>query len=137
VATVACELLVIERRDFLTFVERNPKVAIRIIELLCARLRWASEHFEEAVLENLPVRLARTLLRLIKNSEAKADSAKIKITQQELSQVLGASRESVNRQLRLWENQKWIELDRGGITVHSVSQLAASAKHPGDTRPVK
>ncbi len=136
VATAASELLVIERRDFLIFVERNPKVALKIIELLCRRLRWASEHFEEAVLENLSVRLARTLLRLIKDGDAVADTATIKITQQELSQVLGASRESVNRQLRAWETQSWIELDRGGIVVRSIGQLAGIAKQPSNHRRV-
>ena len=135
VTTVASELLVIERRDFLTFVEHNPKVALKIIELLCRRLRWASEHFEEAVLENLSVRLARTLLRLIKEDDRKTDKATIKITQQELSQVLGASRESVNRQLRAWETQNLIELDRGGISVRSIAQLSGIAKTLPEPRP--
>lgn len=135
VTTTPCDLLVIERRDFLTFVESNPKVALKIIELLCARLRWASEHFEEAVLENLPVRLARTLLRLVKGGEKLVDKNAIKITQQELSQVLGATRESVNRQLRVWETQKWITLDRGGIVIRSLDQLAAIAKQPSSIPP--
>ncbi|MGZ5866373.1 MAG: Crp/Fnr family transcriptional regulator [Xanthobacteraceae bacterium] len=135
VATSACNLLVIERRDFLKFVQDNPKVALKIIELLCARLRWTSEHFEEAVLEHLPVRLARTLLRLIKNGSKPGDQNSIKITQQELSQVLGATRESVNRQLRGWETQKLITLDRGGIVIHSLDQLSAIAKHPTALRP--
>jgi CRP/FNR family cyclic AMP-dependent transcriptional regulator len=130
VAATACELVVIERRDFLEFVESNPKVAVKIIELLCARLRWASEHFEEAVLENLPVRLARTLLRLLKGRDAPAANQAIKITQHELSQVLGATRESVNRQLRAWETRKLIELDRGGIVVCAIDQLATIAKQP-------
>jgi CRP/FNR family cyclic AMP-dependent transcriptional regulator len=134
VTTTACNLLVIERRDFLTFVESNPKVALKIIELLCARLRWASEHFEEAVLENLPVRLARTLLRLVKGSEVSAKNPTIKITQHELSRVLGATRESVNRQLRAWEAHKWIEIDRGGIVVRSVDQLAMIGKQLSNHR---
>jgi CRP/FNR family cyclic AMP-dependent transcriptional regulator len=132
VATTACDFLVIERRDFLAFVESNPKVALKIIELLCARLRWASEHFEEAVLENLPVRLARTLLRLIKGGESSTGKNTIKITQHELSQVLGATRESVNRQLRVWATQNWIELDRGGIVVCSPAQLATIARQPSN-----
>jgi CRP/FNR family transcriptional regulator, cyclic AMP receptor protein len=45
VALTDCEFIVIERRDFLTFVHGEPKVALKLIELLCARLRWASTHF--------------------------------------------------------------------------------------------
>jgi CRP/FNR family cyclic AMP-dependent transcriptional regulator len=129
VAMTICELVVIERRDFLKFVTNNPPVALKIIELLCSRLRWASEHFEEAVLENLPVRLARTLLRIAKSRESPVGENKIKITQHELSQILGATRESVNRQLRLWETQQWIQLDRGGILIRCPDKLAAIGKH--------
>ncbi len=85
-----CEFTVIERRDFLTFVHSEPKVALKLIELLCARLRWASTHFEEVVFLNLPARLARTLLRLSEDDKAK--EGKLAITQRELSHMLGTTR---------------------------------------------
>jgi CRP/FNR family cyclic AMP-dependent transcriptional regulator len=135
VATSLCDLVVIERRDFLKFVEDNPKVALKIIALLCARLRWTSEHLEEAVLENLQVRLARALLRLVQNGGKPSTGNSIKITQQELSHLLGATRESVNRQLRAWETQKLITLDRGAIVIHAIDRMADLAKHPTALRP--
>src|SRR6201996_2632303 len=45
----ASELFVVRREDFLGFLEREPKVAIRIIELLCQRIRWQSERMEESM----------------------------------------------------------------------------------------
>src|SRR3981081_3795980 len=58
----ATELFVLRREDFLAHLEREPKVAIKIIMLLCQRIRWQSERMEESMLQPLPVRLARRLL---------------------------------------------------------------------------
>src|SRR6204780_4410793 len=52
------ELFVLRREDFLAHLEREPKVAIKLIMLLCQRIRWMSERMEESVLQPLPVRLA-------------------------------------------------------------------------------
>src|SRR4030081_3370523 len=51
------ELFVLRREDFLSHLERAPRVAIKIIQLLCPRLRWQSERMEESMLQPLPVRL--------------------------------------------------------------------------------
>src|ERR1700739_20383 len=60
----ASELFVLRREDFLSHLEREPKVAIKIIQLLCQRIRWQSERMEESVLPPLPVRLPRRLRAL-------------------------------------------------------------------------
>jgi CRP/FNR family transcriptional regulator, cyclic AMP receptor protein len=52
------ELIAIERCDFLRFVHNEPKAALKLIELLCARLRHAAKHLEETVFLDLPTRLA-------------------------------------------------------------------------------
>ena len=127
VAMTDCDLMVIERREFLTFVHSEPSVAQRLIEFLCARLRIAGEHFEEVVFLNFPARLARILLQLAEQNEAFADQRRLKITQREISQMLGSTRESVNKQLRAWAKRKWIALERGGIVVLRLAALAAVA----------
>src|ERR1700681_3268982 len=58
------ELFVLRREDFLSHLEREPRVAIRIIMLLCQRIRWQNERMEESVLQPLSVRLARRLCAL-------------------------------------------------------------------------
>jgi CRP-like cAMP-binding protein len=123
VAVTDCDLLVIERRDFLALVESDPKIALKLIELLCARLRWTSEHFEEVVLLKLPERLARTLLRMVKPRSAGSNEVELQITQRELSQILGTTRERVNRELSAWAARKWIALKRGRVVVRSIQAL--------------
>ena len=132
VAMTDCELMVIERRDFMNFVHGEPTVALKLIELLCARLRWSSQHFEELVFLNLPARLARLLLRLLNQDEDSAEEGKLKITQLEISHMLGSTRESVNKQLRIWTKRKWIALERGGIVLLAPDELAAIASGASD-----
>jgi CRP/FNR family cyclic AMP-dependent transcriptional regulator len=127
IAMTDCELLTIQRRDFLRLVDRDPKVAVKLIELLCARLRFATEHLEEMVYLNLPARLARTLLRLSKAAATPGTNGKIGITQQEIGQISGMTREHANKHLRAWAKNDWVRLERGGIVVLAPKALAAVA----------
>jgi CRP-like cAMP-binding protein len=127
IAMTDCELMTIQRRDFLHLVDRDPKVAIKLIELLCARLRFASEHLEEMVYLGLPARLARTLLRLSEGGAMPNTNSKIAITQQEIGQISGMTREHANKHLRTWAKHQWVRLERGGIVVLAPNALAAIA----------
>ena len=64
----------------------------------------------------LEPRLAKALLHLYDHSSFKA-SENFKVTQRDISQLIGASRESVNKQLRSWERRKWLKLKRGGLVI--------------------
>jgi len=133
IATTDCELIVIERRDVLGFVHGEPKVAMKLIELLCARLRVAGAREEEVVFLNLPARLARLLLRLLEDSAAAADKNKLSITQQEISEMLGTTRESVNKHLQIWARRRVIALKRGAIFVLAPRTLAAIVSGDDDS----
>jgi CRP-like cAMP-binding protein len=122
VAVMDTELLVIDRRDFIPLVHREPQIAIKLIEILCGRLRNTSEQVEDVICLDLPARLARTLLRLA-GSDAK--NHKVAITQCELGQIIGISREATNRQLRDWENKNWVELESGAVVLLDPEALAA------------
>jgi CRP/FNR family transcriptional regulator, cyclic AMP receptor protein len=128
VAVTDCELIAIERRDFLRFIQDEPKVALRLIELLCERLRYATEHFEETVFLNFATRLARMLLRLADDKAKEKNSKGLAITQREISQMLGATRESVNKQLRVWAQHGWIRIERGRIILLARPQIEAASR---------
>jgi CRP-like cAMP-binding protein len=129
VAFTDCDLIMIDRRDFRKFIESQPAVAMKLIELLCERLRVASEHVEELVFLDLPTRLARTLLRL-DEAAGEREERVLSITQIELSHILGVTRESINKQLRAWARQKLIRIERGGIVVTGAAGLSAQAERP-------
>jgi len=118
------ELFVLRRQDFLEHLEREPRVAIKIIQLLCQRIRWQSERMEESVLQPLPVRLARRLCAL-----AADFGSEVHISQQQLGVFVGAARESVNRQLQLWRKDGILDLQRGRILLRNMGRLTAVARN--------
>jgi CRP-like cAMP-binding protein len=100
----------VHRRDFLDLLTRRPMVAVRIIELLCERVRWMSDRMEESVLLPLSTRLARRIIAL-----AEDYGAELRVSQEELAVFIGATRESVNRQLQTWKRKGLIEIGRSRI----------------------
>ncbi|WP_022720276.1 Crp/Fnr family transcriptional regulator [Rhodopseudomonas sp. B29] len=117
------ELFVLRREDFLGHLEREPKVAVKLIALLCQRIRWMSERMEESVLQPLPVRLARRLCAL-----AADFGSEVHISQEQLGVYVGAARESVNRQLQTWRKDGILDLQRGRILMKNMSRLTAMAR---------
>jgi CRP/FNR family cyclic AMP-dependent transcriptional regulator len=116
-ANTNCELCVIDRREFLPFVRSQPALAMKFIELLCTRVRWTSDQVEQVILQNLPGRLASALLRLTEKYKLAPGGRTIAITQQEISEMVGMTRESINKQLRAWVARKWVRLEHGAIVV--------------------
>lgn len=132
VAIENCNLMVIERRDFMPIIREYPEVAMRLIEVLCARLRRTTEQVEDVMFLGLSGRLAKALLHLHNRSAIHQPSAPIHITQREISQLIGASRESANKQLREWERRKWLQLTRGGVLVLSPHALESAVSEGPD-----
>ena len=100
----------------------NPEVAERLIKVLCARIRKTSEQVEDIVFLGLPNRLAKVLLHLYQPSDT-ALPGKIHVTQREISQMIGVSRESANKQLQEWQRKKWLKLERGGVVIFAPQAL--------------
>lgn len=120
------ELLVLTRRDFLPFLARNPEVCIRLLEVMCRRLRWTSEQLEDVNFLDLRSRLAKRLIYLWDNHSEKNGDGKqrgVRIQQHTLAAMIGTSREAVNKQLRSWEVDGMIDVGRGSIVVLDRSRL--------------
>jgi CRP-like cAMP-binding protein len=119
-----CRLMVIERRDFIPLLRNHPDIALRILEVLCSRLRRTTEQVEDLMFLDLRSRLVKTLLRL---SEAAKPRGRIVISQHDLSQIVGMSREMINKQLQVWTKAHWIRLERRCITILRPDELARIA----------
>ena len=122
-ANTNCEIFVIDRRDFLPFVHSQPTLAMKFIELLCARVRQTSVQVEQLILQDLPGRLASALLGLTEKRKLDAERSTIAITQQEIGEMVGMTRESINKQLRAWALRKWVRLEHGAIVVLDAAAL--------------
>lgn len=130
VAVQSSELLTLDRRDFLPFLERHPKVAIRLAELLAARLRRLSEVTEDSVLLAMRTRLAKKLVSLAGSYGRETSGGiliEIKLSQQALGDMVGTSRESINKQLRTWSQAGLIRSERNRISVLDMRAMEALA----------
>jgi len=126
VASEPTELLVIERRDFIPFLEKNAKVAIKLLATLAMRLRRTDELFEDIFFRNLPGRLAKKFLGLAETYGNKTDTGieiGIKLSQREIGRLTGATRESINKQMRAWEEDGLISCEKGIITINKPEEL--------------
>lgn len=130
-ALTNCDLLVLERREMLAFLEQHPRVALKLLAVLCERLRRTDEQIAEIAFLELPVRLAKALLRAARNSPRPAGSrqeVKLGLSQRELASLIGGTRESVNRCLRAWHRRGVVLLKEGWIIIAQPEALEEIAK---------
>jgi CRP-like cAMP-binding protein len=114
------EVLVVHRAAFAAFVREHPQVAINLARVLAARLRRITDQTEDAFLLAIPARLARRILGLAETYGRPAGAGiqlSIRLPQHELAELIGATRESVNKLLRRWSERGVVSLDQGVLTV--------------------
>jgi CRP-like cAMP-binding protein len=121
-----CELFVIDRRDFLSFLNDHPEVSIKLLHVLATRLKRVSELVEDTLFLNLPLRLAKKLLSLGRlYGEEVADGLRVdlKLSQEEWGDLVGATRESINKQVRQWTEAGIVRVDKGYIVILKVVEM--------------
>ncbi len=125
-----CLTLVIERRDFLPLLRANPDLVLRLLGVLCERLRDTNRALEEIALLDLPAQLARLLIKLGQDygvTEPGGIRLRLKLTQTDLSTLVAATRESVNKQLRSWREEGLLDDESGYLLIRSPRALRALA----------
>ena len=121
IAFTDCILMAIDRRDFLPVLQSEPPLMLHVIDVLCARLRRTTSQVEDLLFLDLKARLAKTLRQL---ARPVADVLRVSISQRELAEIAGLSREMINKQLRAWETAGWLELKRKDIVILRPDELA-------------
>lgn len=111
-----CEVSVIKSEDFLRCLQKNPDIAISLLKTSAKRLRVATESQRQLALMDVYGRLRATLLTL--SSDAGGISkVEPKPTQQELGNMIGASREMVSRIFKNLKADGYIETSKTSITI--------------------
>ncbi len=127
------ELLRVDQADFLPFLERNPKLSIRLMRILCELIRWTSDIIEDTIFLDIPHRLAKRLLTLVHQygkPTREGITIDIKLSQENLGQMLGVTRESVNKGIRALEAQGIIVHEHGSISIRDVALLERLVRLP-------
>jgi CRP/FNR family transcriptional regulator, cyclic AMP receptor protein len=124
-ATGDCELLVVGRRSLLSLLEHRPELCLDFLVVLCERLRRTNEQVEDLAFLDLEARMAKALLRLAEeNGGSPATPVGVKISQRVLGELVGGSRESVNKHLQDWKRAGFIAIEKGSIVIRDFESLA-------------
>jgi CRP-like cAMP-binding protein len=120
-ALTKCELLVLERRNVIPFLEKHPAACLQLMELLCARIRRSDERMADLAFFELPTRLAKLFLSY--GSEKAGKEMRFTLSQTELAEMVGATRENVNRCLRDWHRRGLVKLQDGWTVIPNTERL--------------
>lgn len=124
------DLLVLHRRDFTNFLEQKPRVAIAMLRVLTERLRNTSNQLEDVAAYDRSARLARSLIRLsLRFGEETSEGVRIdlNLTQSDIGNLVGMTRESMNKQIAVWREQGFLTFERGVLTIQNMDKFEAIA----------
>jgi CRP-like cAMP-binding protein len=103
----------------------SPELALQFVDLLCERLRTVSAKLEERAFLALPARLASRLLHL--DDKIGDGGGGVAISQADLADFAGATREGVAKILAEWRALGWVSLSRGTVRILNRRALDAVA----------
>lgn len=127
VAKETSQLLIIRREDFLRFLADHPQVAMSLLAILSRRLRRTDELVRDAAFCDVRTRLVKKLLELAQTrGEAGPRGAIIiasQLTQTDLADMVGATRESINKWIRYYAQKGLLRHYRGQISMIDLERL--------------
>lgn len=125
-AAAECELLVLPRCSLLRLLEHRPDVCIELMVVLCGRLRRTNEQVEDFAFLGLERRIAKLLLRLTEDAMGQSTASRpgLKISQRALGELVGATRENINRHLQDWKRSGIVAIENGSIQICNRKALA-------------
>lgn len=126
IALEKVECYTLQRSDFHNAIMKNPKIAIKVMESLTKRLRNTDEMVEDLIFLDVYGRVAKKLLELADAHGVKTEQGvriDVRLTQQELASMVGASRESVNKVMGYFTEKDFISTDKHRITLHRITDL--------------
>ncbi|MCK9391195.1 MAG: Crp/Fnr family transcriptional regulator [Syntrophales bacterium] len=131
VALEETQLAVLDRNDFLAFLVQHEHAVLAILRTLSLRLRKTDDLLSEICFLSLSARLAKRLLELARGESEgghNISSLAMRMTQKELSNLLGVSRESVNKELKTLRDKGIVSTERSKIVILDQERLKKRAK---------
>lgn len=113
-------ICVIPRKDFDHYLAMHPTVMFKLTKLIGLRLKKIQSRVEDLVFRDVPARLAHLLLELSKSdgvAENQGIRLKVKLTHQEMANLIGCSRETVSATMGQFRDDGLIEMDGRTITL--------------------
>jgi CRP-like cAMP-binding protein len=130
-AVTDAKLLSLGQEKLLPWLAENPKVALQLLARLAQRLRRTNEAVGDLVFSDVPGRVAKALIDLGERFGKKTDEGLFvhhDLTQEELAQLVGASRETVNKALADFAGRNWLKLDGRAVLITDFERLSKRGK---------
>ncbi len=131
VAVVDSVVLELGHDQFTLWLAEHPSVSVHLLQLLARRLRRTNEALADLVFSDVPGRVAKALLDLSTRFGQRVDDGvrvAHDLTQEELAQLVGASRETVNKALADFAARGWVRRDGRAVVLLDVDRLERRAR---------
>ena len=128
-ASEETDLLVFDFRDLRADIERKPRLAMKMLEMLAQKLRRTTEKLEDSTFLSVEARIAKTLLALADERGRRTEAGvrmMLTMSQTALAETAGTVRERVNRQLAVWEKNGVIRRKGAVVEVLDIEALRAA-----------
>jgi len=132
-ATVVADAVLLElgHEDLITWLQNNPSLAQHLLQALARRLRRTNEALADLVFSDVPGRVAKALLDLSTRFGEQVDEGvrvAHDLTQEELAQLVGASRETVNKALADFAARGWVRREGRAVVLLDLDRLERRAR---------
>lgn len=130
-AVTDAKLLSLGQAKLIPWLADHPPVALHLLAALAQRLRRTNEAVGDLVFSDVPGRVAKALIDLGERFGKQTDEGLFvhhDLTQEELAQLVGASRETVNKALADFAGRNWLKLDGRAVLITDVERLSKRGK---------
>ncbi|MGH3098704.1 MAG: Crp/Fnr family transcriptional regulator [Streptosporangiales bacterium] len=125
------DLAALGHQELRPWITEHPDVAMQLLRALVQRLRRTNEVMADLVFTDVPGRVARQLVDLSRKFGRRSDNGvhvEHELTQEELAQLVGASRETVNKALADFANRGWLRIEPRAVVLLEEDRLARRAR---------
>ena len=130
-AVTDAKLLSLSHEKVIPWLKQNPEVSLQLLTRLSQRLRRTNEAVGDLVFSDVPGRVAKALIDLgerFGKTSAEGLLVNHDLTQEELAQLVGASRETVNKALADFAGRGWLKLDGRSVLITDVERLSKRSR---------
>jgi CRP-like cAMP-binding protein len=131
-AVTAVSAVTMDRDALRAWMSAHPEIGEQLLRVLARRLRDTSDNLADLIFTDVPGRVAKLLLQLALRFGVPHDDEAIRVahdlTQEEIAQLVGASRETVNKALSDFVERGWIRLQGKCVIILDRPRLARRAR---------
>ncbi|MEN3299956.1 Crp/Fnr family transcriptional regulator, partial [Pseudonocardia sp.] len=130
-AVIDTRLARLRKQALRPWLASRPEIAEQLLRVLARRLRRTNDSLADLIFTDVPGRVAKTLLQMAGKFGSR-DGGVLRVThdltQEEMAQLVGASRETVNKALADFAHRGWLRLEGKSVLILEPERLARRAR---------